>query len=55
MSGAPVLARPKPRRRRNIDAAMRQRIEAAIEAMISALDALEVPAEGHRGRRSRRG
>lgn len=45
MTDATVLTRPKPRRRRKIDAAMRQRIEAAIEAMINTLDALEAPTE----------
>ena len=47
MTDTPVLTKPRTRRRplRKIDAAMRQRIEAAIERMIEALDAVEAPVE----------
>jgi hypothetical protein len=47
MSDTLTTNRPKPKRRvlRKIDAAMRQRIEAAIERMIEALDAIDAPGE----------
>jgi hypothetical protein len=46
MTDAPVLTKPKIRRRlRKIDAAMRHRIEEAIERMIETLDALDAPSE----------
>lgn len=46
MSAAPTLTKPKARRRlRKIDAALRRRIEAAIDRMIETLDALDAPAE----------
>lgn len=38
-------SRARPRRTRKIDAALRRRIEVAIETMIAALDALDAPAE----------
>ena len=46
MSDTPVLTRPKPKGRRfHIDPAKRRRIEAAIEAMITALDTIDDPDE----------
>ena len=46
MTDAPVLQKPRTRRRlRKIDAAMRRRIEAAVETMIATLDALDAPEE----------
>lgn len=49
MSDTLTTDRPKPKARRRplrkIDAAMRQRIEAAIERMIEALDAIDAPGE----------
>jgi hypothetical protein len=45
MTDTLTLPKPKARRPRKIDAALRQRIEHAVEAMIEALNALDAPTE----------
>lgn len=57
MSDTLTTSRPKPKakRLRKIDAAMRVRIEKAIQSMIDTLDALDAPAEDREPRRRGRG
>ena len=46
MTDTPTTSRPRARKpRRQIDAKLRARIEAAVERMIATLDALDTPAE----------